>query len=154
MKASEVRTKTTDELETQLASLKKEQFNLRFQKATGQLENTGRVKEVRRDIARIKTIAAQKPPRRFKDENNAKARLQGTVVSDKRKTVVVGRASLHAPVMKKTVRLSKKYMAHDETNAHKVGDQVFIQESAPISRDKRWVVLTAAQAEAAGEAKA
>ncbi|MGE0280941.1 MAG: 50S ribosomal protein L29 [Rhizobiaceae bacterium] len=60
MKASEIRTKTTDELETQLASLKKEQFNLRFQKATGQLEKTGRVKEVRRDIARIKTIAAQK----------------------------------------------------------------------------------------------
>jgi len=60
MKASEIRTKTADELETQLASLKKEQFNLRFQKATGQLEKTGRVKEVRRDIARIKTIAAQK----------------------------------------------------------------------------------------------
>ena len=60
MKASEIRTKTPDELDTQLASLKKEQFNLRFQKATGQLEKTGRVKEVRRDIARIKTIAAQK----------------------------------------------------------------------------------------------
>ena len=60
MKASEVRTKTVDELDTQLASLKKEQFNLRFQKATGQLEKTGRVKQVRRDIARIKTIAAQK----------------------------------------------------------------------------------------------
>ena len=60
MKAADVRTKTPDELDTQLAALKKEQFNLRFQKATGQLEKTGRVKEVRRDIARIKTIAAQK----------------------------------------------------------------------------------------------
>src|SRR5690606_29102899 len=70
--------------------------------------------------------------------------LQGTVVSDKNdKTVVVKveRRFTH-PVMKKTVRMSKKYKAHDENNVHKVGDVVFIQESAPISRDKRWVVLT------------
>ncbi|MBX3596202.1 MAG: 50S ribosomal protein L29 [Rhizobiaceae bacterium] len=60
MKASNIRTKTADELNTELAGLKKEQFNLRFQKATGQLEKTGRIKEVRRDIARIKTIAAEK----------------------------------------------------------------------------------------------
>jgi large subunit ribosomal protein L29 len=60
MKASDVRAKTVDELDTDLAGLKKEQFNLRFQKATGQLEKTGRVKQVRRDIARIKTIAAEK----------------------------------------------------------------------------------------------
>ena len=60
MKASDVRAKTVDELDTQLGDLKKEQFNLRFQKATGQLEKTGRVRVVRRDIARIKTIAAEK----------------------------------------------------------------------------------------------
>jgi large subunit ribosomal protein L29 len=60
MKAEEFRAKTVDELSDQLASLKKEQFNLRFQKATGQLEKTARIREVRRDIARIKTIAAQK----------------------------------------------------------------------------------------------
>jgi large subunit ribosomal protein L29 len=60
MKASEIRTKTADQLNDELASLKKEQFNLRFQKATGQLEKTARVKIVRRDIARIKTIAAEK----------------------------------------------------------------------------------------------
>ena len=58
MKASELRTKTQDELNDQLLQLKKEQFNLRFQKATGQLENTARVREVRRDIAKIKTILA------------------------------------------------------------------------------------------------
>tara|TARA_B100000678_G_scaffold169528_1_gene141391 strand:+ start:353 stop:529 length:177 start_codon:yes stop_codon:yes gene_type:complete len=51
---------TVDQLSDELAKLKKEQFNLRFQKATGQLEKTSRVKEVRRDIARIKTIARQK----------------------------------------------------------------------------------------------
>lgn len=58
MKASEFRTRSQDQLREQLLQLKKEQFNLRFQKATGQLENTARVREVRRDIARIKTILA------------------------------------------------------------------------------------------------
>jgi small subunit ribosomal protein S17 len=76
--------------------------------------------------------------------------LQGTVVSDKNdKTVVVRveRRFTH-PVMKKTVRLTKKYKAHDENNTHKVGDIVFIQESKPISKEKRWVVVTEAQAQA------
>ena len=59
-KAEDLRAKTPDELTDQLASLKKEQFNLRFQRATGQLEKTARIREVRRDIARIKTVAAQK----------------------------------------------------------------------------------------------
>jgi len=60
MKASDIRTKTTDELSDELARLKKEQFNLRFQKATGQLENTARVRQVRREIARIQTIIRAK----------------------------------------------------------------------------------------------
>jgi len=58
MKAGDLRARTEDQLREQLLQLKKEQFNLRFQKATGQLENTARVREVRRDIARIKTILA------------------------------------------------------------------------------------------------
>ncbi len=60
MKASDIRARTPDQLGDDLAALKKEQFNLRFQKATGQLEKTARVKQIRRDIARIKTIAAEK----------------------------------------------------------------------------------------------
>lgn len=56
MKAEDIRTKTQDQLTDDLASLKKEQFNLRFQKATGQIEKTHRVNEVRKDIARIKTV--------------------------------------------------------------------------------------------------
>jgi large subunit ribosomal protein L29 len=60
MKAEEFRHMTVDQLEDQLAKLKKEQFNLRFQRASGQLENTSRVREVRRDIARIKTVQTQK----------------------------------------------------------------------------------------------
>ncbi|MBK1841033.1 50S ribosomal protein L29 [Azospirillum sp. YIM B02556] len=60
MKAVDIRTKSADELNDQLIQLKKEQFNLRFQKASGQLENTARVTTVRRDIARIKTILGER----------------------------------------------------------------------------------------------
>jgi large subunit ribosomal protein L29 len=60
MKPEEIRAMTADQLDDQLVKLKKEQFNLRFQRASGQLENTSRVREVRRDIARIKTVQAQK----------------------------------------------------------------------------------------------
>ncbi|MDA4843848.1 30S ribosomal protein S17 [Hoeflea poritis] len=70
--------------------------------------------------------------------------LQGTVVSDKSdKTIVVSveRRFAH-PMMRKTVRRSKKYKAHDESNQFKTGDQVSIQECAPISKDKRWTVVT------------
>ena len=56
MKAEDARAKTADELTDLLLQLKKEQFNLRFQQASGQLENTARVRQVRRDIARVKTI--------------------------------------------------------------------------------------------------
>lgn len=70
--------------------------------------------------------------------------LQGTVVSDKNdKTIVVEveRRYTH-PLLKKTVRRTKKYHAHDEANKFKVGDRVQIVESAPISKNKRWTVVT------------
>ncbi len=77
--------------------------------------------------------------------------LQGTVTSDKNDqtiTVLVERRFTH-PVMKKTVRQSKKYRAHDANNQFKVGDVVRIQECAPISKTKRWEVLVeTAQVEA------
>jgi len=60
MKAEELRNKTPDQLRSDLASLKKEQFNLRFQKASGQLENTVRARQVRRDVARVLTFLNQK----------------------------------------------------------------------------------------------
>jgi large subunit ribosomal protein L29 len=60
MKAAQVRGMTVDQLNDELVKLKKEQFNLRFQAASGQLENTARVREIRRDIARIRTITRQK----------------------------------------------------------------------------------------------
>jgi large subunit ribosomal protein L29 len=60
MKAQELKDMTPDQLDDQLSKLKKEQFNLRFQVATSQLENSARIRMVRRDIARVKTIARQK----------------------------------------------------------------------------------------------
>jgi len=74
--------------------------------------------------------------------------LQGVVVSDKNdKTVVVKVERRYShPLLQKTVRQSKKYKAHDENNQFKVGDAVPIQESKPISKDKRWVVVTDAPA--------
>jgi large subunit ribosomal protein L29 len=60
MKASVIREMTVDQLDDELVKLKREAFNLRFQAASGQLENTARVRQVRRDIARIKTIARQR----------------------------------------------------------------------------------------------
>ena len=62
MKTGDIRTMTVDQIDDEVLKLKKEQFNLRFQRATGQLENTSRVREVRRDIARLKTIARNKRP--------------------------------------------------------------------------------------------
>jgi small subunit ribosomal protein S17 len=71
--------------------------------------------------------------------------LTGTVVSDKMdKTIVVRveRRVMH-PVYKKFIRRSKKYAAHDENNAHKVGDTVRIQETRPLSKTKKWEVIGA-----------
>ena len=63
-RVTDLRVMSDDQLNDEVLRLKKEQFNLRFQRATGQLENTSRVRDVRRDIARAKTIAAQKRARR------------------------------------------------------------------------------------------
>jgi len=60
MKTADIKPMTVDQIDDEVLKLKKEQFNLRFQRATGQLENTARVREVRRDIARLKTVAHQK----------------------------------------------------------------------------------------------
>ena len=60
MKAQELKDKTVDQLRDELANLKKESFNLRFQQATGQMENTARMRQVRRDTARVKTVLNQK----------------------------------------------------------------------------------------------
>jgi small subunit ribosomal protein S17 len=77
--------------------------------------------------------------------------LEGVVVSDKNdKTIVVKvERRLTHPVLKKTVRVTKKYHAHDEKNSAKVGDVVWIEETRPLSKQKRWLLV-----EKAGQAKA
>ena len=123
-----------------LLDLRKEQFNLRFQRASGQLEATGRIKVVRRDIARVKTIMGERqrapPPTNQGLRRPAampKRVLTGRVVSDKMDktvTVLVERRVMH-PLYKKFIRRSKKYAAHDEANACKSGDVVQIEECPP-----------------------
>ena len=142
MKASDLRARTVDELTEEVDTLGKEIFNLRFQRASGQLENTARVRQVRRDIARIKTILGERqPPRRRKGlrADMPKRILQGVVVShacDKTVIVRVERRVMH-PVYKKFVSRSKKYAAHDEGNRYRTGDAVRIEESRPICRSAR-----------------
>lgn len=68
MNAQELRDKTPDQLREELASLKKEAFNLRFQQATGQLENTARMRGVKRDVARVKTVLNEKAASAAADE--------------------------------------------------------------------------------------
>jgi large subunit ribosomal protein L29 len=88
----DLKSKTDDQLVEQLAELKREQFNLRFQAATNQIEKPSRVREVRRTIARSRRFraSARAPPSRLKELDMPKRVLTGTVVSDKTdKTVVV-----------------------------------------------------------------
>jgi large subunit ribosomal protein L29 len=103
MKAQDVRAMTLDQLDDEVLKLKKEQFNLRFQRATGQLENTSRVRVIRRDIARMKTIAGQKRAGMPEPEVKAaapktekKTRTKAKVKSDKPKSEATPKAKARA----------------------------------------------------------
>ena len=144
VKAEALRAKTPDELKTQLVELKKEQFNLRFQTAGGQVENPSRARVVRREIARIKTVLGQQASAAKSGKQLMTERtMQGTVVSDKAdKTVTVNveRRIMH-PVYKKIITQSKKFAAHDAENRFKEGDSVRIRECAPVSKSKTFEVV-------------
>ena len=148
MATAEFRDMTLDQLDDQLARLKKEQFNLRFQRASGQLEKTSRGPRTPPRYRAGADGPESKAARRNQslseqDKAMPKRVLQGVVVSDKNdktRVVKVERRFTH-PVMKKTVRRTKKYHAHDEHNQSKEGDQVWIEETAPISKLKRWVIM-------------
>lgn len=77
------------------------------------------------------------------DKTKNKKRMEGTVTSDKtQKTVsVVVTSRKQHPIYKKYYMSSKKYKAHDEENKYKVGDKIIIEESRPLSRDKKWIVI-------------
>lgn len=143
MKIEDIRAMSPDQQDDAVLNLKKERFNLRFQRATGQLENTSRLRE-----AVVTSPGSRPSPRKRARRSKGltdmpKRTLQGVVVSDKTaKTVVVrvDRRFTH-PIYKKTIRRSKNYHAHDENNEFKPGDMVWIEETKPISKLKCWIVI-------------
>jgi large subunit ribosomal protein L29 len=96
MKAHQVRSLTADQLDDELIKLKKEQFNLRFQAASGQLENTARVRQIRRDLARIFTIARQTPPAEGATKTKVPAEPKAKPVPAKAKAKVKAKAKAAA----------------------------------------------------------
>ena len=104
LKSDDLRLMTPDQLHDELLKLKKEQFNLRFQRATGQLENTSRVRVIRRDIARMKTIAAQK---RVGAEPTVKADAKKVVKTNKTPKSARRKAATKSPP-----RAAKRAIAH------------------------------------------
>ena len=141
----ELKAKSAAELNEELVAAKKELFNLRFQNATNQLDNTSRIKEVRKNIARIQTVIAQKANaykggRRIIVERNLRKTRVGKVVSDKMDKTIVVAVEEHVkhPLYKKIVKDTYKLKAHDENNECHVGDTVKVMETRPLSKDKRW----------------
>ena len=119
-------------MKKQLDDLNKEKFNLRFQASNGQLSNTGRVREVRRGIAKIKTLLTKLMKR-----NKCLEEFFREVVSDKSdKTVVVKSKELINILFIRNTLKDKKYSAHDESNKFKIGDFVQIRECSPKSKTK------------------
>ena len=133
MKANELREKSAQQLNEQLLGLLRDQFNLRMQKATGQLGQSHLLSQVKRDIARVKTVLKQQAVRT----------LTGRVVSDKMDktiTVLIERRVKH-PIYGKYVKRSTKLHAHDETNQCHIGDKVTIRETRPMAKTKSWALV-------------
>ncbi len=147
-----------DDLAAKLAEAKEELFNLRFQNATGQLDNTARLRAVRKDIARIYTVMRERElgiveevrgmtDKNQKDEavteRTTRKTREGLVVSDKMdKTVVVNvedrvKHALYGKVLRRNIKLK----AHDEANDAGIGDRVLIMETRPLSATKRWRIV-------------
>jgi small subunit ribosomal protein S17 len=138
--AADLRTSTEEELELKLTEAKIELFNLRFQAATGQLESHGRLRAVRKEIARIYTVKRERELGIVVVEEESGDEC--LVVSDKMdKTVVVQvEDRVKHPKYGKVIRRTKKYKAHDGENACGVGDRVLLMETRPLSATKRWRV--------------
>ena len=147
----DLKAKSAAELNEELVAAKKELFNLRFQNATNQLDNTSRIKEVRRNIARIQTVITEKASsvetensqnersyRLWKEilEKPELVRLSATKMD---KTIVVAiEDHVKHPLYKKIVKKTYKLKAHDENNECNIGDKVKVMETRPLSKDKRW----------------
>ena len=116
MKPGDARHMSVDQLDDELVKLKKEQFNLRFQRATGQLENTSRVRVIRRDIARMKTIAAQK---RVGAEPAAKTASKTTTAKPAVKTNKTPKSARRKAATQSPPRAAKRAIAHKPNKSKK-----------------------------------
>ena len=136
MKNKEIKKLTIDELQNKIFSLKKDLFNFRFRKANGQLDDTAKVSQLKKDVAKLLTSLNKKI-------DMAKKILNGKVIKDQNdKTIVVlVKRKYSHPFFGKVVTSSKKFHVHDEKNKFKIGDDVKIIESKPISKKKRWETL-------------
>ena len=134
--AAELRDMSVEELRAKLAEQREELMTARFKHATAQLEKPSELKAMRRQVARISTVQAL--------ENRKGRTLTGIVVSDKNdKTIVVRVETLvKHPLLKKYVRRRKKFTAHDPMNECGMGDKVKIVEFRPMSRNKRWHLVS------------
>ena len=143
MQAKELKSLTSEELMNKLNDFKSELFSLRFQLATGQLENTARIRQVRKTIARIKTVIRERELNQQEEiqmERNNRKVYTGTVVStkmDKTITVLVETHVKHK-LYGKRMKSSTKFHAHDENNEAQVGDTVKIMATRPLSATKRF----------------
>ncbi len=145
----DLRKKTNEELSEELVAAKKELFNLRFQNATNQLENTGRISVVKKNIARIQTVIVEKKAnarrRRYIVERNLRKTRTGRVISDKMdKTIVVAvEDNVQHPLYKKTVKRTYKLKAHDEEKMFALEAMLLkVMETRPLSKDKRWRLVS------------
>ena len=156
--APELRELSVDELASRLREHKEELFNLRFQVATGQLDNNRRLQTVRRDIARIYTIQRERERGCGMSETQEASQSssgpglagrgyrkvrEGLVVSDKmEKTIVVEvEDRVKHGLYGKVIRRTSKLKAHDEQGVAGIGDRVQIMETRPTSATKRWRLL-------------
>ena len=143
MTAQEIRELDTEALLAKVEEYKKELFGLRFQQATGQLENTARIRQVRKTIALIKTVIRERELNQWEEiqmERNNRKVYTGTVVStkmDKTITVLVETHVKHK-LYGKRMKSSTKFHAHDENNTAQVGDTVKIMSTRPLSATKRF----------------
>ena len=138
MKPSKVREMGTDELQTKERELSEQLFRLRVQKSIGQLDNAVKLREIRRDIARVKTVLREKKAAQGAGRRQERVGVVTTARMQKTVVVAVERLVRHG-FYKKTIRRTSTFMAHDELGA-RAGDRVRIVETRPLSRNKRWRV--------------
>ena len=127
--------KTNEEIEGFLKKSKEELFNLRFQSATGQLENTARLKAVKHDIARMYTVLRERELGISQAPEATETKADDKM--DKTISVELEQRSTH-PLYGKVVRSTRTVKVHDEHNEAHIGDLVSIMETRPLSKTKRW----------------